>query len=360
MRSNDYVIIMAGGIGSRFWPMSRNSLPKQFHDFLGTGRSLLQMTFDRFKGLVPEENILVVTNRQYRKLVQEHLPMLKPEQILGEPVGRNTAPCIAYGAFSVARLNPEACIFVAASDHLIRQDAKFRNDVELALDLARKESIILTMGIKPTRPDTGYGYIQMKDDVDSGTHFPVKTFTEKPDLEMAKTFLLSGEFVWNSGMLAFSLSTIYDALKTHTPEMFDLFQGIQGRLGTEDERAAVEQVYSQVRNESIDVAVMQKARNAWVIPASFDWSDVGTWGSLYDQMEKDYLGNAVKGRVMVYESNNNVVTITDPNKLVVLNGLDDFIVVDTGDVLLICKKGDEQMIKEIVADVRKSHGDSFA
>jgi mannose-1-phosphate guanylyltransferase len=359
MRQNDYVIIMAGGIGSRFWPMSRSQYPKQFHDFLGTGKSLIQMTYDRFRGFIPAENVFVVTNRQYRSLVQEHLPEIAPERILGEPVGRNTAPCIAYGAYTIGQINPEANIFVAASDHIIRNEAMFCKDVELALDLAGREPIIVTLGIKPTRPDTGYGYIQYIDEEKVKSHYKVKTFTEKPDLDMAKTFLQSGDFVWNSGMFAFSVSTIYDAFKTHMPDLHDLFISIQDKLGTAEEKAVIEQAYSQVRNESIDIGVMQKARNAFVIPAAFDWSDVGTWGSLYEQMNKDYLGNAVQGKVMIYQSSNNIVKIKDPNKLVVLDGLDDFIVVDTGDVLLICKKSDEQVIREMVAEVRKTQGDQF-
>lgn len=350
---------MAGGIGSRFWPMSRSQHPKQFHDFLGTGKSLIQMTYDRFRSFIPAQNVYVVTNRQYRSLVQEHLPELSPSQILGEPVGRNTAPCIAYGVYTIGKSNPEARIFVAASDHIIRNEAGFTRDADLALDLAGQEPIIVTLGIKPTRPDTGYGYIQYMDEEKVKTHYKVKTFTEKPDLDMAKTFLQSGDFIWNSGMFAFSLSTIYEAFRTHMPDLHDLFAGIQERLGTPDEKNAVEQVYSQVRNESIDIGVMQKARNAFVIPASFDWSDVGTWGSLYEQMNKDYLGNAVQGRVMIFQSSNNIVKITDPTKLVVLDGLEDFIVVDTGDVLLICKKADEQVIREMVAEVRKTQGENF-
>ncbi|MEM1000121.1 MAG: mannose-1-phosphate guanylyltransferase [Bacteroidota bacterium] len=363
MRKNDFVIIMAGGIGSRFWPMSRSSYPKQFHDILGTGKSMIRMTYERFLEYIPRENILIVTHRRYRDLVKTQLPEVQDSEILLEPVGRNTAPCIAYASFKIRQRNPQANVLVAGSDYLILNTEKFRKDVELGLDEASKEPVIITLGIPPTRPDTGYGYIQFHEpeEGDNPPYFQVKTFTEKPDLEMAKTFLNSGDFLWNSGMFIFSLPTILSAFEAYMPDLYDIFEGIHRRLDTDEEAAAIEDAYSRCRNDSIDTGVMEKAQseNIYVIPASFDWSDLGTWGSVYEHVDQDYLGNAVSGNVVVYDSTSNLVRMADQGKLVVLNGLNDFIVVDTGDVLLICKKENEQGIKGVVADVRKRFGEDW-
>lgn len=360
MRPNDYVIIMAGGIGSRFWPMSRHHFPKQFHDILGLGKSMLQMTYERFLDYIPAQNILIVTNERYLAQVQEHLPGLDPENILMEPFGRNTAPCIAYGVFKIKKRNPDACILVAGSDYLIRDTRHFQHDVEIGLDECRKQPIIMTLGIRPTRPETGYGYIQyLEGDGSRKDFFKVKTFLEKPDLSLAKFFFESGDFVWNSGMFIFHIDTILNAFQQFLPEMHELFDEATPSLDTQDEKEAIAQVYARSRNESIDIGIMQKAENVFVIPASFDWSDLGTWGSVYDHMEQDYLGNAVKAKAMVYDAANNLIRVDDKNKLVVLHGLNDFIVVDTGDVLLICKKENEQEIKTIVNDVRKQFGEGM-
>ena len=358
MRKNDYVIIMAGGIGSRFWPMSRSTYPKQFHDFLGTGKTLIQMTYDRFTDFIPSENIFVVTNKNYKNLVNAQLPDLTDNQILLEPMGRNTAPCIAYACFKIREINPEASFMVAASDHLILNEKKFRRDIELGLDAVRNEEIIMTLGIPPTRPDTGYGYIQyIENEGEEQDFFKVKVFTEKPVLEIAKTFLASGDFLWNSGMFLFSLPTILTAFQTHMGDTYDLFDGIREAYNTAAENEQIGEVYAKCKNISFDYGIMEYAENAHVIRATFDWSDLGTWRSLYENMEKDYLKNATRDKVMILESSGNVIKTVHTDKLIVLDGLEDFIVVDTEDVLLICKMEDEQVIKEIVKEVKKNDPD---
>lgn len=357
MRKNDFVIIMAGGIGSRFWPMSRQSFPKQFHDILGTGKTLIQMTYERYSDFIPASNILIVTNQRYADLVKEQLPGVTDAQLLLEPVGRNTAPCIAYASYRIRKENPNAGVVVAASDHLILNKENFRRDIEYALERVKVSDDLVTLGIPPTRPDTGYGYIQyLEDEGDDGRIRKVKTFTEKPELEMAKTFLRSGDFVWNSGMFCFRAEVIVSAFQRFMPDMAELFEGIEGQLGTAEETNAIRETYAKCRNESIDFGVMEKADNVYVIPASFDWSDLGTWGSMYEHMSKDYLGNAAQGDIMIYGSANNVIRIADPKKVVVVDGLDDYIVVDTGDALLICKKENEQNIKQFVADIKDRGG----
>jgi mannose-1-phosphate guanylyltransferase len=359
MRAHDYVIIMAGGIGSRFWPMSRTNLPKQFHDILGMGKTMIQMTYERFLHFVPRENILIVTNERYADLVRAQLPGIKDSEILLETVGRNTGPCVAYAAFKVRQRDPQACIMVVGSDYLIRNVPNFLKDASLGLDQARKEASIMTLGIRPTRPDTGYGYIQYIDPGKPQPMYKVKMFTEKPDREMAKTFLRSGDFLWNSGMVIFSVETIVAAFGLHMPDLYEIFQNIASDLDTEREPAAIREAYEKCRNESIDLGIMEKAKNVYVIPSSFDWSDLGTWGSVYEQMEQDYVGNAVVGNVMAFDSANNLVNISDPKKLVVLHGISDCIVVDTGDTLLICKMENEQQIRTIVSEVKKKYGNQL-
>lgn len=359
MRVHDYVIIMAGGIGSRFWPMSRTTLPKQFHDILGMGKTMIQMTYQRFVDFVPQENVLIVTHERYADLVKEQLPGIRDTEILLEPVGRNTGPCVAYAAFKIRQRDPEACILVVGSDYLIHNAANFLKDATLGLEQVRQQSIIMTLGIRPTRPDTGYGYIQYIEQERPEPFYKVKMFTEKPDLEMAKTFLSSGDFLWNSGMFIFSVNTIIDGFAAYMPDMYEIFSAIASELDTDEEQQAVRGAYEKCRNESIDLGIMEKADNVYVIPSSFDWSDVGTWGSVYEQMNQDYVGNAVVGDVMAFDAANNLVQISDPKKLVVLHGLNDFIVVDTGDVLLICKMENEQEIRSIVSEVKKRQGNQL-
>ena len=355
---NTYVAIMAGGIGSRFWPMSRIAKPKQFIDVLGTGKSLLQATYDRFLPICPKENIFVVTNEDYVDLVRTQLPDLHESQVLAEPMRRNTAPCIALAANVIAERDPEARMVIAPSDHLILNDADFQAVIVQAVDYAGTHDDLVTLGIRPTRPDTGYGYIQFVEEGRQGV-FPVKTFTEKPNLELAKTFMRSGDFLWNSGIFVWRVQTILQAFQQHLPEIGDAFRDLRPHFGQADEKDFVRKAYSVVTNISIDYGVLEKADNVMVIPASFGWSDLGTWGSLYEKYHRDYLGNAAQGNnVMIYDATNCMIMAPD-DKLVVLQGLDDFIVIDTPDALLICQKEKEQFIREIASDVKRKKGDRF-
>ncbi|HEY0978617.1 MAG TPA: mannose-1-phosphate guanylyltransferase [Flavobacteriales bacterium] len=355
-----YCVIMAGGIGSRFWPMSRTDRPKQFLDFLGLGRTLIQQTFDRFLPICPAENILVVTNAQYAPLVKQQLPELKDEQILLEPGRRNTAPCIAYANHVIAARDPEARIIVAPSDHLVMDPKEFQATVRIALDKAGQDDCLVTLGIMPNRPDTGYGYIQF--DPQATAHPRVKkvrTFTEKPDHDTALKFLESGDFLWNSGIFIWSLKSVNKAFTKHLPEMEQLFDTGAGLYGTPEERGFIARIYGDVQSISIDYGVLEKADNVFVVPGDFGWSDLGTWGSLYTHVAKDEAHNAAIGdRVRLYDCARNMVHVQD-ERLVVLQGLEDYIVVSTPDALLVCRKHDEQQIKRFVADATADHGDRF-
>jgi len=359
MNKHNYVAIMAGGIGSRFWPMSRTSYPKQFLDILHTGRTLIQQTFDRYSKIVPPENIYIVTSREYTAIVKKQLPQIADENIVSEPSRKNTAPCIAYVSFKLIKKDPEASLIVAPSDHLILEPEEFTKTAEKALNFVNHLNALVTLGIKPTYPNTGYGYIQhdslqVADDV-----FKVKTFTEKPNKDLAKTFIASGDFLWNAGIFFWKAKNILIAFEKHLPEMYDVFVAEKDKFNTAEEAGAIEQIYPQCTNISIDFGVLEQANNVYVIPASFGWSDLGTWNSAWESMDKDYLGNAVAGKkVMVMDATKCVVHVPD-NKLVVLQGLDDFIVVDTKDVLLICKKENEQEIKEYLAEIKRNIGDSY-
>ncbi len=359
--SNRYCIIMAGGIGSRFWPMSRTAHPKQFLDILGTGRSLLQQTFDRVLKICPADQIYVVTNESYIDLVKNQLPEISIDQILGEPLRRNTAPCIAYATYKIAISNPNANIMVAPSDHVIADDIAFEKAIVLAMDFTEKNDSLVTLGIHPSRPDTGYGYIQYVDKpVDnSDSLFKVKTFTEKPNLDMAKFFLSSGDFLWNAGIFVWSLKSIRAAFEKYLPEMHTLFTEGSENFGTKNEAKFIKNTYALCTNISIDYGIMEKADNVFVLPSEFGWSDLGTWGSLYDHTTKDKNDNAIVGKnVMMYDSMNNIVNVP-ANKLVVLQGLDGYIVVQSDDLLLVCKKEDEQQIKTYVNDVKLNKGDKW-
>lgn len=356
-KENNYCVIMAGGIGSRFWPMSRTSFPKQFIDVLGTGQTLIQQTFDRLEKLAPKENIYIVTNELYRPLVLEQLSVSE-DQVICEPNRRNTAPCIAYANYKIAKKNPDANIIVAPADHLILKEEKFVSVMETALDFTAKNDALVTLGINPTRPDTGYGYIQF-DDNDTGDIKKVKTFTEKPNLELASQFLKSGDFSWNSGMFIWSLSSISKAFKAHLPAVDQLFQEKADAFNTKDETEAIDSIYAVSKSVSIDYGVMEKADNVFVISADIGWSDLGTWGSIYTHLKHDKNYNAIKGKnVIMYESEECIVSV--PNeKLVVLQGLKGYIVVESNDTLLICKKSDEQKIKQIVTDIKLEKGDKY-
>jgi mannose-1-phosphate guanylyltransferase len=361
MDQNVYCVIMAGGIGSRFWPLSRNSKPKQFIDILGTGKTLLQQTYLRMKRVCPGQNILIVTSRAYRDQVLEQLPEVDASQVLLEPMRRNTAPCIAFANYKILQKNPNATVVVAPSDHLILNEDRFIETLQTAISFASHNDALLTLGIQPNRPETGYGYIQAGKQVDRGIPnlFRVKTFTEKPNLELAKVFYASGEFFWNSGLFIWSLPSILKAFSSHLPEVDTLFKDVCDKFGTEEEDRVVERVYSECRNISIDYGIMEKVDNGYVICSEFGWSDLGTWGSLYTHLAKDKQGNAVAGKdVMLYNTKGSLVNITG-RKLVVLQGLEDFIVVDTNDILLVCRMQDEQEIKKFVGDILIEKGERF-
>lgn len=356
---NHYVVIMAGGIGSRFWPMSRMPHPKQFLDILGTGKSLLQQTWDRSKKVVPQENILIVTNATYRGLVKEQLKGIKPSQILLEPARRNTAPCIAYAAFRIKAKNPDASMVVAPSDHLILKDKEYVALINKALNEVEQNDALITLGITPTRPDTGYGYIQFEEGADDEGIHKVKSFTEKPDLEMAKQLVKSGEFLWNAGIFIWSVRGIMSALEKLMPEMFQTFLEGDDVFGTKEEKKFIDVAYTQCKSISIDYGVMEKAKNVFTIAADIGWSDLGTWGSLYSYSDKDEEGHVIQGKnVLTYDSKNCIVNVPK-NKLVVLEGMEDMIVVENDDILLICKQEDEQQIKRIVNDVKATKGEKF-
>ena len=359
MNKNHYVAIMAGGIGSRFWPMSRTDYPKQFLDILNTGRTLIQSTYDRFAKFIDTENIYVVTSVQYKNIVIKQLPGLNPANILCEPSRKNTAACIAYISYKLMQLNPNANLICAPADHLITESDNFKKVCHDALHFTSHIKALVTLGIKPNHPNTGYGYIQYESFAVSDNVFKVKTFTEKPDLELAKTFVSSGDFLWNAGIFVWQVKNIIHAFEQLLPEMHEVFDAEKEYFNSPQEDDAIERIYPLCISISIDYGIMEKAGNVYVIPSSFGWSDLGTWKSAYDTIDKDYLGNAVSGdKVVVIDATKNMVHV-DHNKLIVLQGLDDFIVVDTPDVLLICKKEKEQEIKEYVAEIKRSKGDRY-
>lgn len=350
---------MAGGIGSRFWPESRIAKPKQFLDILNTGKTLIQLTYQRFLSLVPKENIYVVTADSYEKLVKEQLPDLTDSQILKEPIRRNTAPCITYACDKIYAKDKDATIIIAASDHLILEEKKFLDVVSKCIDFVKDNSYLVTIGIMPTKPATGYGYIQFTDEKASGDFYKVKTFTEKPTTDIAKTFLKSGDFLWNSGMFVWKAKTLLRAVVKHLPEIAEAFREGNNHYDKPTEAKFIREAYSQCSNISIDYGVMEKANNVYTVPAEFGWSDIGSWDSLYDVYEHDYLGNAVAGKnVKIYDSANNMIMVPK-DKLVVLQGLRDYCVVDTGDVLLVCEKSKEQEIKQITVDLKVADLDKF-
>jgi mannose-1-phosphate guanylyltransferase len=351
MNKNYYGVIMAGGIGSRFWPKSRYGRPKQFLDILGVGKSFLQQTFDRFAVMIPRENIFIVTGSAYVALVHEQLPGLAPCQVIAEPSRRNTAPCIAYATYKIREKNPEATMIVTPSDHLILNEAEFLQTAKQAMDFAASDNVLVTIGIKPTRPETGYGYIQMNipDKKTEGMPFKVKTFTEKPPLELAKVFVESGEFFWNSGIFVWSLPAIRQALQTLLPEVDSLFQKGAGRYNTPEEEAFTRQVYAECRNVSIDYGIMEKAGNVYAFPGDFGWSDLGTWESLYLQRGKDAHENVVDAaQPLLHKVSGSLVSVSDSDKLVVIEGLQRYLVVDTDDVLLICPRNREDQLKQLM------------
>lgn len=356
-----YCVIMAGGIGSRFWPMSTAAHPKQFLDVLGIGKSLLRMTFERLLNTAPAENIFVVTNVIYLDLVREQLPELSDNQILTEPERKNTAPCIAYAAAKIHALNPNATLVVAPSDHLILKEEKFTKIVEAAIQNANSTDRLVTLGIKPTRPDTGYGYIEFIEDGDilPGQIKDVKHFTEKPNREMAEIFLKSGNYYWNSGIFIWKASTILKALEKFKPDLHSIFTSQSNRYNTSEEQEYVNHCFATCEDISIDFAVMENAKNVDVVLANFDWSDLGTWGSLYTHLEKDYNGNAViGGHVHMINSTNCIVNLPN-NKLALIEGLDNHIVVESDNMLMILNKNDEQNLKKYMVPMQEKSGQFF-
>lgn len=359
MNKNYYVAIMAGGIGSRFWPVSRTARPKQFLDILGIGKTLIQSTFERFAAFIPKENIYVITADEYVPLVHEQLPEINDEQVLSEPSRKNTAPCIAYISYKLAQKNPESCLLCAPADHLILDTTTFVKTALEAFEFIGTHKALITLGIKPLYPNTGYGYIQYEQEAVSDNVYKVKTFTEKPNIELARTFIASGDFLWNAGIFVWQIKNIITAFEQYLPEMHEVFSAEQNQFNSGGERAAIERIYPQCSNISIDYGIMEKADNVYIIPSSFGWSDLGTWNSAYDHLEKDYYGNAVAGdNVVVIDARNCMVHAPD-DKLHVLQGLEGYIVIDTDDVLLICKKDQEQQIKDYVAEVKRNKGDKF-
>jgi mannose-1-phosphate guanylyltransferase len=357
MDINNYAVIMAGGIGSRFWPFSRTKYPKQFHDVLGTGKTLIQQTVERFKNICPNENIIIVTNRDYVDLVKQQLPFLKDHQILAEPIGRNTAPCLAYASYKILQKDKNANIVVAPSDHIILQEKEFENIIIEALQATEQSDILITLGMKPTRPDTGYGYIQYIDEKKLRIK-KVKTFTEKPALDLAIKFIESGEFVWNAGIFVFNAQTIVESIKKHLPEMDEVFMEGKEVYWTDKENDFIQQAYSRCQNVSIDYGIMEKSDNVYVMLADFGWSDLGTWKSLYENMPKNADGNVFDGNVLAYDSTDTIVK-TPKDKLVVIEGLEGFIVAEFDGVLMICRKENEQRVKDFVSDVKATKDKKF-
>ena len=345
INNNNYCVIMAGGIGSRFWPYSRKNKPKQFLDFFGTGQTLLQLTFDRYSKIVSSGNIFIATNSQYVDLVKEQLPQLEDRQILPEPARRNTAPCIAWASAHIQKMNPNANVIVAPADHLILKENEFIKAITQGLEFVAQSPQLLTLGIKPNRPETGYGYIQIADEK-QGDFFKVKTFIEKPQLEFAEVFVESDEFYWNSGIFLWNVNTILDSFQAHMPDMYDKIM-----TGDED--------IESWPNISIDYAIMEKAENVYVQLCNFGWADLGTWGSLHEASPKDQHKNVIiNGHTLLYNCENNIIAMPE-GKLAVLQGLEDYLVADTGNVLLVCRKNDESIIRRYVNDVQVKLGDEF-
>jgi mannose-1-phosphate guanylyltransferase len=355
--SNDlYVVLMAGGVGVRFWPYSRNSKPKQFLDVMGTGRSLLQSTYDRFASICPKENIFVVTHQEHAGLVQEQLPDLKPGQILAEPMRKNTAPCIAYASYRIREINPNAVIVVSPSDHLILKEDEFHEIILKAAEQAKPQDKLITLGITPSRPETGYGYIQFIPE--KKVIKKVKTFTEKPELSLAKKFLESGDFVWNSGIFIWGVQAITDALKHHLPEVSEVFDECISSFGKPEEKEAIEHAYGQCKNISIDYGVMEKATNVFVCLGNFTWSDLGSWGSIHEISPKDENNNVIKGRALLYDTRNSIVRVNSPDKLIVAHGLNGYLVAEFGNVIIVCEKDREDLFRQFVNDVKGLKGGS--
>ena len=354
---NTFVVIMAGGGGTRFWPFSRIKKPKQFLDVVGCGKTLIQLTVERFKSTVPAENIFIVSNERYRKLIIEQLPDITEDQLLLEPFQRNTAPCVAYASYKIAKKNPDANIIVTPSDHAIFNDADFLKTINSALEVSQSGNKLVTIGIQPHKPETGYGYIQFIDD-GADEAKKVKTFTEKPELELAKKFLESGDFVWNAGLFVWNVASIIASFEKYEPDMALLFQGIQDNYFTDQEKASIQDVYAQAKNISIDYAILEKADNVWVVLGNFGWSDLGAWDSLYELREKNEDQNVIEGNVTTYDAKNCIISGSS-KKLIVVEGLENYLIADNENALLICKRGNEQQMRTIVKEVKMNKGEEY-
>ncbi len=357
MKDHPYIVIMAGGVGSRFWPYSKSSKPKQFLDVLGTGRTLLQMTFDRFTEIAPVEQFFVVTNHVHVDLVREQLPELQDHQILSEPLRKNTAACLAYAAYKIAQSDPEGTMIVTPADHLILQEGKFLQTLLTAIAAAQEPNRLLTLGIKPNRPETGYGYIQYLPGSEDSQVLKVKTFTEKPNAKLAATFLESGDFVWNSGMFVWKVASLLEAFRMHMPDLTDVFEEGKSQLGTPAEADFIGAAYTTLKSISIDYGIMEKSNQVYVVLGDFGWSDIGSWQSLHELREKDEDQNVVEANALLYETKNCFIK-TDTDKLVVVQGLDHFLINESENVLLICKLDAENKFREFVAQAKKK-GEDF-
>lgn len=350
MNKNYYAILMAGGVGSRFWPVSTTDFPKQFHDMLGSGETLIQKTFSRLSKLIPVENIYILTNERYNELVLQQLPMVTQEQVLLEPAMRNTAPCILYASLKIQKMNPDGLMVVAPSDHWIEDETAFANNLQQCFDYCEKENALVTLGIQPTFPNTGFGYIEF-DKADTNSIKKVKQFREKPDYETAKSFLKSGNFIWNGGIFIWSVQSITEAFAAFQPEMNQLFLDGFDTYNTTLEKDFINEKYAKAENISIDYAILEKASNVYVLPATFDWNDLGTWGSLYDKLEKDEQNNAVVNSKVILENATNNIIRSHDKKIIIIDGLNDYIIVDEGNKLLIYPKSKEQEIKSIISKI---------
>lgn len=351
MNNNYYAILMAGGIGSRFWPVSTKEFPKQFHDMLGSGETLIQKTFSRLSQIIPKENILILTHESYNDLILEQLPMVKQEQIVLEPAMRNTAPCILYASLKIKKINPNAVVVVAPSDHWIEDEMQFVANLQRSFDLCEREDSLMTLGILPTAPNTGYGYIEF-DKLDSRSIKKVAQFQEKPDSKTARRFIQSRNYLWNAGIFIWSIQSILKAFEEFQPEMFALFMNGFEVYNSEKEQTFIAENYPTAANISIDYAIMEKAQNVYVLPATFDWNDLGTWGSLHEKLPKDDNNNAVVNATVLLQNSSNNIIRTAPGKQVIVDGLDDYIIVDKDSVLLIYPKKKEQEIKGIVSQLK--------
>lgn len=350
MNKNNYAVIMAGGVGSRFWPMSTAEFPKQFHDILGIGKTMIQQTFERIRQVVPVENIFVITNKEYVELTQNQLPELPLENIVGEPMMRNTAACNLYMAKKIAQMNAEANLIILPADHLILKEKTFCDKVELAFQMASKNDYLITLGITPTRPDTGYGYIQYIID-NQGEINKVKTFTEKPNLATAEKFLATGEYLWNAGIFVWNAQSIQKSFEKYLPEMAEIFNG--NWYNSNEELTKIAEIYPKAEKISIDNGILEKAENVYVIPADLGWSDLGTWTSVFENAERDENQNTLSPNAILYNAKNNMIRIKNNEKIAVIDGLTDYIVVDTDEALLICPRKNDQLIKEYVAHLEE-------